>query len=360
MNIDAFREGLIQIKTTLKASYDVAPVSARELLRWAQAERRGQTGFPLEVRVRKKLFALSFFLVCLVQPSFGQDAQKNPSTAAHVETLKVVGADINLTLAAGIWALPQSTIIDWVKDDANSVATYYGRFPVPHLELTLTSEPGGNITHGVTYGEERPLIKVGVGEDAAALARDWILVHEMVHLAFPLMDRHQHWIEEGIATYVEPIARAQAGRLSAEKVWGDMLRDMHQGLPQAGDHGLDNTHTWGRTYWGGALFCLVADVRLREQTGNRFGLQHALRAIDRENNGIMVERNILKVLQSGDKATGTHVLTELYNEMAGQPASTDLAALWKKLGVTQVDGKIVFDDSAPLAGVRRAILMPIN
>jgi hypothetical protein len=45
MNIDAFREGLIQIKTTLKASYDVAPVSVRELLRWAQAEDAGKLVF---------------------------------------------------------------------------------------------------------------------------------------------------------------------------------------------------------------------------------------------------------------------------------------------------------------------------
>lgn len=50
---------------------------------------------------------------------------------------------------------------------------------------------------------------------------------------------------------MEPIARAQIGGLSLERVWGDMMRDMPQGLPAAGDEGLDNTHTRGRTYWGG-------------------------------------------------------------------------------------------------------------
>jgi hypothetical protein len=38
--------------------------------------------------------------------------------------------------------------------------------------------------------------------------------------------------------------------VTAEQVWGDMLRDMPQGLPHAGDRGLDHTHTWGRTYGG--------------------------------------------------------------------------------------------------------------
>ena len=41
------------------------------------------------------------------------------------------------------------------------------------------------------------------------------------------------------------------------------------GLPEPGDEGLDYTHTWGRTYWGGATFCLLADVRIRRETHNR-------------------------------------------------------------------------------------------
>src|SRR5260370_11557077 len=88
-------------------------------------------------------------------------------------------------------------------------------------------------------------------------------------------------MEEGIDTYVEPIVRAYVGRLTCEQVWGDMVRDMPQGLPEAGDQGLDNTRTWGRTYWGGAIFCLLADIGIRKHTGNAKGLQDALRAINR-------------------------------------------------------------------------------
>jgi hypothetical protein len=200
-------------------------------------------------------------------------------------------------------------------------------------------------------------MRVGVGRaaNASALAQDWILVHEMVHLGLPLLPQRQHWLEEGIATYVEPIARAQAGRLSEEKVWGDLLRDLHQGLPQPGDEGLDNTHTWGRTYWGGALFCLLAEVRLRERTGNRYGLQHALRAIARESGGIANYGNVQDVLRIGDAATGTHVLAELYAEMADHPVTPNLDQLWKSLGIALVDGAVSFNEKAPQAELRRAI-----
>ena len=111
------------------------------------------------------------------------------------------------------------------------------------------------------------------------LKNDWVMTHEMVHYAFPSVAAEHHWLEEGIATYVEPIARLEAGQIHAAKVWGDLVRGLPFGLPQPGDEGLDHTPTWGRTYWGGAMFCLLADVRIRRATNNRYGLRDALRAI---------------------------------------------------------------------------------
>ena len=76
---------------------------------------------------------------------------------------------------------------------------------------------------------------------------------------------------------MEPIARAQVGDLSSEIVWRELVDGLPKGLPAPGDRGLDNTHTWGRTYWGGALFCLMADIEIHQRTNNRYGLQDALR-----------------------------------------------------------------------------------
>src|SRR5262249_23973480 len=148
----------------------------------------------------------------------------------------------------------------------------------------------------------------------------------------PSLPRAQHWFEEGMATYVEPIARVQAGALTPERIWADMLRDMRQGLPQPGDRGLDRTPTWARTYWGGALFCLLADVEIRERSGNRKGLQHALRAILAHGN-MESDSELPPLLAMGDQAVGLPVLQELYSQMKDAPHEVDLPALWKKLGV---------------------------
>ena len=277
----------------------------------------------------------------------------NPSS----RTLNVGGSAISLTLPAGEPAEFQNSLVDWVRRAADAVATYYGRFPVKHLTLRIGADDRDGVHHGVTYPDGGGLIVISVGRHTSKedLATDWMLTHEMIHLAFPSLPRRQHWMEEGLSVYVEPVARVQAGQLSVEEMWFETLRDMRQGEPETGDEGLDHTHTWGRTYWGGAMFCLMADIRIRRQTKNQRGLQDALRAIMNAGGTITQDWEIEKALAVGDKATGTTVLEDLYREMSDKPAPMDLQALWNKLGVS-VEGRIAkFDARAPDAEIREAI-----
>ena len=152
------------------------------------------------------------------------------------------------------------------------------------------------------------------------------MVHEMVHTALPDLDDRYAWLSEGLAVYVEPIARVQAGDLTAKEIWQAMMRDMPKGLPQAGDQGLDNTDTWGRRYWGGAMFCLLADIEIRKRTGNRLGLQDAMRGVIAAGGNHEQDWSIDRVLATADKAVGVDVLTRLHNEMGPKPVTPDLAA----------------------------------
>lgn len=185
-----------------------------------------------------------------------------------------------------------------------------------------------------------------------------MMTHEMVHLALSSVEREHHWIEEGLATYVEPIARVRAGELTAEEVWRDMVKQMPQGQPAAKDRGLDGTPTWGRTYWGGAIFCLLADVEIRKRTHNRKGLEHALRSVIKAGGTIDTEWGLARVLAAGDKAIGAPVLQPLYAQMKASPTPVDLDGLWRQLGVELRDGAVIFHDDAPLADVRKAIMHP--
>jgi hypothetical protein len=273
--------------------------------------------------------------------------------------LVVPGGEITVGIAPGALALPRATLLAWIEEAATAVASYYGRFPARHTRLLVVPRSGRGVSGGRAWGHRGAAVRITIGEHAtpADLARDWVLVHEMTHLAFPSVPERHHWIEEGLATYVEPVARAQAGRLDPAAVWAELVAGLPKGLPEAGDRGLDHTRTWGRTYWGGALFALYADVEIRRRTQNRLGLQDALRAILSAGN-IVTSSRLPPLFEIGDRATGVPVLGELYERMKDQPAPVDLDALWRDLGVRLDGGRVRFDDAAPLAAARRAITEP--
>ena len=271
--------------------------------------------------------------------------------------LSVQGGSLCVLIDDPAMSLQRPVLRQWIERSARIVADYYGRFPAPLVLLKIQGDSGGGVHGGRTTNESGLLIEVSVGRNATAgeLADDWVLVHEMVHLALPELGRRHHWLEEGLATYVEGIARAQFGNRDISDVWAEYRHSMPLGLPRTGEGGMDQTPTWGRTYWGGALYCLQADVAMREQTGNRAGLQTALRAILNETGGYRAERDIDEVLKIGDAATGTHVLQDLYQEVKTTAMTPDLDRLWTRLGVPQDPKSSAFDDHAPLAAIRIAI-----
>jgi len=284
------------------------------------------------------------------------------SPVASTQSFTIAGSTLQVDFAPGSLDLPTPQVLRWVRNAATAVATYYGRFPVPRDRILIVPEPDRRgVFHGTTWGgvggwPAFTRISLGQRTIAAGLADDWMMTHELFHTGFPSQDDNHHWIEEGLAVYLEPVARVQAGFLKPEQIWADMVRDMPKGDPDSGDQGLDNTPTWGRTYWGGAQFCLLADVTIREQTHNRKGLETALRGILAAGGTIDQDWSIEKTFATGDAATGTHVLEDLYRRMATTPVTIDLDALWKKLGVIRSgEDQVRFDDSAPDAAIRTAI-----
>jgi hypothetical protein len=275
--------------------------------------------------------------------------------------LNIGGAGLQVDIAAGAIDMPVDTLIEHVRAAASAVTAYYGRFPVGRVRILMIPVAGRRgVFGGTTWGDMGgwpgfTRIHIGQHTTTADLADDWMMTHELVHMAFPSLPDDQHWMEEGQATYIEPVARVQTGELEARQIWHDMVRDMPKGEPAPGDEGLDRTHTWGRTYWGGALFCLVADVSIRRETGNKKGLQDALRAVVAAGGTIDHDWELPKALEIGDRATGTHVLTKMYATWKNSPSPVDLQKMWEELGVRSGPDGIEFVSTAPLATVREAI-----
>ena len=295
-------------------------------------------------------------LLLLLAPALGSAATPAPALSTDMGPVHVDYQATGLTVTE-----PQ--VLHWIDTARRAVTGYYGRYPVAKVTIRVQARSGDGDPSGTTYGDEDgAFIRLGIGTETSNddLQAAWVMTHEMVHLAFPHVAENHHWIEEGLATYVEPIARAQIGDLSVDYLWQETIEGMPKGLPGPDDKGLDQTPTWGRTYWGGAMFCLLADVQIREQSHNKKGLQDALRGILAAGGNIQTGTEMDHVLKTADAAVGGTVLEDLYAQMKDKPVPVDLPALWKKLGVALVDGKVVYDDKAPDAAIRKAITTPEN
>ncbi len=268
------------------------------------------------------------------------------------------GSRIQVDIRDRILRQKHDILLAWVVYSAETVIQYYGRFPVRTVDINLQVSGGHAVRFGQAFGGKAPRLRIVVGENVTPemLRRDWILVHEMVHLAMADVPWAHRWLLEGLATYVESVARAQREHLSEDFIWRNFIERMPQGLPQDGDRGLDRTPTWGRTYWGGAIFCLLADVEIRRLTGNKKSLRDALRGVLDAGLSMHASATAMEVFEAGDRATGVDVLVPLYQEMKADPYPVDLDALWRQLGV-KIDGAgVTYDDDAPMAHIRKQLL----
>jgi len=284
-----------------------------------------------------------------------EDAPHSAFGPFAAQTLRVGKQVVEVAIAPGLEARRRE-LTTWVDAAARDVSAYFGRYPVPRA-LVLILEGRRGVTRGKTLGNGGASVAIWVAPTTtpAALAADWLLVHEMVRFGLPNLPREHRWLEEGFATYVEPLARAARGRLTASEVWMGLLEGLPKGVPRKTDRGLDDSRTWASTYWGGALFSFLADLAIRERTDNRRSLRDALRGVQSAGGTIAVRWPLERTLAAGDAATGVPVLRELHEKMGRKRVDVDLDHVWRRLGVSRKGKAVAFDDKAPLAQVRRSM-----
>lgn len=255
--------------------------------------------------------------------------------------------------------LSTDAMLTWIELRARAMARFWDGFPSPHLLIAVMLLPH---RQGVLFGKLLPesapgiALMVGAKSELNDLGDDWILVHELFHIGVPSFYREGKWLDEGLATYYEPLIRARAGLLDEQRLWQEMARDLPQGLDALTRTGLEHARGYTGRYWGGALFCLAADVTARLQSGGRFGLEDGLRRVRRAGGQASEVWSLSDVLREADGAFTSPVLEPLARRYAKRPADFDLDRLLGDLGVERTSDGIVLRDDARLAWVRKVIV----
>jgi predicted metalloprotease with PDZ domain len=159
------------------------------------------------------------------------------------------------------------------------------------------------------------------------------------------------WLEEGLATYLEPLTRVRARQLDAAEMWRDLARDLPQGAPRRAEGGLRGTHTWHRLYWQGAVFWLTAELAIFQRTHGERSLHDALCAWAKleDSEDFDAERAFTAM----DAALGQPILFDLYRKASARGIDQDPTQLLAKLGVVRTPTGIELQDDAPAAKLRQ-------
>ncbi len=310
-------------------------------------------------RARGKFF-IPLLLILLCTGGFTGCAS-HPHTAlpspesTGTRILRIGGGVIAIHDESDHAQLTPDQIDNWLQTAAHAVTNYFGKYPVSRVDITINTGAHGDEIDGVTNDGRYIHLRLPKGETVADLNDDWVATHEMFHLAFPVMPDEQKWMNEGLSTYLEPIARARIGNLSQKETWGEFVVGLPQGKPYIEDRGLNFDQTRDRIYWGGCMYWLEADIQIRLQTQNQKSLVDALLAILAAGGDGSEIWQPDKVFDIGDRATGTKVLATLFHQYGELPGGVDLDDLWKQLGVEYRDQAITFHDDAPQASIRRSI-----
>jgi hypothetical protein len=268
-------------------------------------------------------------------------------------TLTVALLDETLPLA-------RETLAQWFGASAARIGSYFGGFPAKGALIVLQPMPGlrylrrGMVAGG---GGATMLLRIGAETQPDDLFGQWMLMHELVHFAAPFIDNHA-WLMEGMAVYTETRLRVAAGWFPRDQAWRGFLRNFRRGIPAMEQQGLATARGIDPVYWGGTLMMLLADAEIIEKSGGKKSLADCFQAVLADGGDTAQRWTIARFIDVCDRATGYGTLKRLADAHVWKGTRVDLAPLLAKLGVQlgEYEAGVVYDDSAPLAWVRRRIM----
>lgn len=278
---------------------------------------------------------------------------------------------VSIAFAPGSRRATDEGVRRWVLASVAQVASIYGDFPFVPIEVRVEPVSGGG-GDPVVFGQAtgiggNPVVRLLLREDAddASLRRDWVAVHELLHLAMPSIRREDAWLSEGFATWATEFLRARDGLQTEEEAWTEVLLGFQRGRRPTGrtlaedSRLLHRTHAYMRVYWGGAAIALLLDADLRRGPEGKT-LEDALRAMREMELADAEEVSAEEWMERLDGWLGRPLFSRTAGACLASEEFPPVEAVLADLGVSLRGARAALDDAAPCAEARRAMTAPIR
>jgi len=283
------------------------------------------------------------------------------------QRIKLPGGVLRVSILHGADFAQRRKLHAWMKHVSRAILSAYGRLPVPTVQVLII--PVSHRSSAVVFGEhtrgEGNALHLLINPDRPLhdFMRSWIPVHELSHLMHPYLGDRGSWLAEGLATYFQNVLRARAGLITPREAWDELHAGFERGeftgkkdtLAHAAAD-MHRTHDFSRIYWAGAAYWLTVDRDLRRDSGGRL---HVDIALSRFRDCCLPADRAWKpeaFVARLDELLGVHTFSRRYREFADMKKFPDWKEVFADLGVDDKVGRVTFDDHAPDAKARVAIM----
>jgi hypothetical protein len=278
------------------------------------------------------------------------------------------GGTLRLSILDGASDAQRAMLEAWLAHVSRATLSAYGKLPLDDVQVLIVPDRDTN-NEAVGFGQSSRgqghalTLFVDPDKSPGAFDRDWVAVHELSHLFHPYLDDEGSWLAEGLATYYQNVLRARAGLLTPAEAWEqiDYGFARGRGATRAGDVPLGASGerpNFMRVYWSGTAYWLEVDAELRRTSGNRLDIDEALHRFDDCCLPSYRAWEPAEFVAKLDALMGTDVFRRHFDAYANRRDFPDLKPLYARLGLVRAGDKLTFDDAAPDAGVRVAIMAP--
>lgn len=285
-------------------------------------------------------------------------------------TLIQGGRTLTLQISPDFTAGQREIVLQWLELLSDSLLQVYGRWPRQQWQISVSpasAASGDPIPWAQVHRGDYDTVEFFTTPQATLeqLTHNWTGYHELAHLLIPYRGWGDSWFSEGLASFYQNILQARTGILSEQQAWQNLYQGFLRGRAESAFDGqplgavsdaMRERGGFMRVYWSGAWYFLVADIRLRQQSGGTMTLDHALEKL---NDCCADARlSVPQMVSKLDELNGVLLFQPLYHELKNSTGMPAFESIFASLGITVDTGKVLLQARGPGAALREQILRP--